>query len=110
MANIFIFKLTGAKGEDKLTNGNYCMQFEKKVIAVDIRMSGGCVICPSSNKIDSDKRYKWENDCKVPIAPLPDWILHNILDTCASKKTNASSISEDIEVGGETDVDEDGAF
>ena len=89
------FKLTGAEGEEKLKNWNYGMQFETKVIAVDIRVSGGYITCPPSKMIDSDKCYRWENDnYKVPIAPLPLWILHNILDT---RDSNASSNGSSVE-------------
>jgi hypothetical protein len=84
------FKLTGAEGEQKLKNWACCMQLDGKLIAVDIRVKGGYAMCPPSTKSDSNMCYQWENDnYKVPIAPLPDWILRKVLDSCG--KSNAKT-------------------
>ncbi|KAJ3159188.1 hypothetical protein HDU88_000633 [Geranomyces variabilis] len=77
----YYFALTGRDDEQVLKNWTSCMNLGGKLIAVDIRKKGGYVMCPPSKK--GTKRYAWETkeDFNVALAPLPQWILRNIVTT-----------------------------
>ncbi|KAI9099217.1 bifunctional DNA primase/polymerase [Phlyctochytrium arcticum] len=77
----YYFSLTGKEGEETLKNWTSCMSLNGRLIAVDVRKKGGYVMCPPS--IKGSQRYKWDNPdgFKTPMAPFPNWILGNILDT-----------------------------
>ncbi|KAJ3273679.1 hypothetical protein HK104_004239 [Borealophlyctis nickersoniae] len=64
-----------------LKNWTSCMSIDGKHIAVNIRKKGGYVMCPPSTK--GAKQYTWDtkDEFKVPMAPLPNWILKNIVET-----------------------------
>ncbi|TPX54301.1 hypothetical protein PhCBS80983_g05977 [Powellomyces hirtus] len=82
------FKRSGAAGEDQIKNWAGCMTFNGKLIAVDTRVKGGYFMCPPSRK--GMGVYSWmEQDTlgmRTPLAPLPKWILENILRTMDKNK------------------------
>ncbi|KAJ3030393.1 hypothetical protein HDV00_008957 [Rhizophlyctis rosea] len=76
----YYFALTGKEDGAILKNWTSCMKVNDQLIAVDLRTKGGYVMCPPSLK--GTKRYQWDtkDEYKVPMAPLPNWILKNIID------------------------------
>lgn len=80
----YYFKLRGEDCEELLKNWSCCMNLDGKLIAVDIRKKGGYVNCPPSTK--GVKGYKWTNGYSTEMAPLPKWILKNILETMTTHK------------------------
>ncbi|KAJ3032920.1 hypothetical protein HDV00_006964 [Rhizophlyctis rosea] len=82
------FWQTGRPGEELLKNWTSCMSIDGKLIAVDIRVKGGYVMCPPFTK-GPNAVYTWKDaklDYKVPIAPMPNWMLKNILTTIERHK------------------------
>lgn len=77
----YFFSLTGKEDENRIKNWTACMNVGGKLIAVDVRKKGGYVMCPPSKK--GVKRYRWDTDreYQMAMAPLPQWIMRNILDT-----------------------------
>lgn len=77
----YYFSLSGKQGEDLLKNWTTCMTHNDTLIAVDIRVRKGYVMVPPSRK--GIKRYMWDTkeEFNVPMAPLPNWILKNILES-----------------------------
>ncbi|KAI9089845.1 bifunctional DNA primase/polymerase, partial [Phlyctochytrium arcticum] len=87
----YYFKLTGVDDETMLKNWTACMSHNDKLIAVDIRKQGGYVMCPPSTK--GPNSYIWddrENEYRVEMAPLPQWILRNIQTTMEKHETHFS--------------------
>ncbi|KAJ3001782.1 hypothetical protein HKX48_002714, partial [Thoreauomyces humboldtii] len=82
------FSKTGKEDEAALKNWSSCMRSaDGKLIAVDIRVQGGYVMCaPSCNA--HGKKYAWttEKGYSVPMAPFPNWILKNIMGTVNMEK------------------------
>lgn len=82
----YYFAFTGKPGETELKNWTACMTLNENLIAVDIRVKGGYVMCSPSKKPTGKYTWATSNEYKVEMAPLPNWILKNILD--ATKKNN----------------------
>ncbi|KAI9090291.1 hypothetical protein DFS34DRAFT_143473 [Phlyctochytrium arcticum] len=83
----YYFSLSGSDEEAQLKNWAVCMTLNDKLIAVDVRKQGGCIMCPPSKK--KAKLYTWDDtnlEYKKEMAPLPKWILDNILTTMKKTK------------------------
>ncbi|KAI9104593.1 bifunctional DNA primase/polymerase [Phlyctochytrium arcticum] len=88
----YYFKMTGCEEEAQLKNWTCCMSLNNKLIAVDVRKQGGYVMCPPS--IKGVTSYTWDDavdQYRVEMAPLPRWILRNILSTMKKDEKHLKS-------------------